>query len=137
MRRHLWASDRVPANLDWPGLAQVCKLERITHRRGHETVEVEYAVTSVPHGRADAHELLRWWRGHWGIENGLHWVRDVTFGEDQSRIRTGHAPEIFAALRNAAISVLRLQGVTNVAAALRRHVHRTTDLLKLVGILKH
>jgi hypothetical protein len=64
-------------------------------------------------------------------------VCDVTFGEDQSRIRTGHAPEIFAALRNAAISVLRLQGVTNIAAALRRYVHHTADLFKLVGILKH
>jgi len=80
---------------------------------------VEYAVTSIPRDRADADDLLSWWRGHWGIENGLHWVRDATFGEDRSRICTGHAPEIFAALRNAAISVLRLQKTTNVAAALR------------------
>jgi predicted transposase YbfD/YdcC len=127
----------LPASLDWPGVAQVCKLERVTQRKGRETVEVEYAITSVPRARADAAELLSWWRGHWGIENGLHWVRDATFGEDRSRIRTGHAPEIFAALRNAAISVLRLQNVTNVAAALRHYAHRVTDLLKIVGILKH
>ena len=100
-------------------------------------MEVEYAVTSASRDRADATDLLSWWRGHWGIENKLHWVRDATFGEDHSRIRTGHAPEIFAALRNAAINVLRLQNVTNVAAALRHYVHRVADLLKVTGILKH
>jgi Transposase DDE domain len=100
-------------------------------------VEVEYAVTSASRDRADASDLLSWWRGHWGIENQLHWVRDATFGEDHSRIRTGHAPEIFAALRNAAISVLRLQNVTNVAAALRHYAYCVTDLLKVTGILKH
>ena len=77
------------------------------------------------------------WRGHWGIENRLHWVRGATFREDRSRIRTGSAPEIFAALRNAAISVLRLLNVTNIAAALRHYAYCTTDLLKIVGILKH
>jgi predicted transposase YbfD/YdcC len=118
-------------------MAQVCKLERVTQRKGHRTVEVEYAITSAPRGRANAGDLLSWWRGHWGIENQLHWVRDATFGEDHSRIRTGHAPEIFAALRNATISVLRLQDVTNVAAALRHYAYRVTDLLKVVGILKH
>ena len=90
-------------------------------------MEVEYAITSVPRGRADAAELLSWWRGHWGIENQLHWVRDATFGEDRSRIRTGHAPEILAALRNATISVLRLQNVTNVAAAYA--IMRTVSLI--------
>ena len=137
VRRHLWASTRLPAGLDWPGAAQVCKLERVTQRKGRETVEVEYAVTSASRDRADATDLLSWWRGHWSIENQLHWVRDATFGEDHSRIRTGHAPEIFAALRNATISVLRLQDVTNVAAALRHYAYRVTDLLKVVGILKH
>ncbi len=58
-------------------------------------------------------------------------------GEDQCRIRTGSAPQVFAALRNAASSLLRQQRVTNVAAALRRHAYRTSDLLKVVGILKH
>ena len=70
-------------------------------------------------------------------QNQLHWVRGATFGEDHSRIRTGHAPEIFAALRNAATDVLRLHNATNVAAAPRHHAHCLTDLLKLVGILKH
>jgi len=137
VRRHLAASTRVPEGLGWPGIAQVCKLQRVTQRGERETVEVEYAITSVPRSRADAAELLAWWHGHWGIENKLHWVRDVTFGEDSSRIRSGHAPEIFAALRNAAISVLRYQGVTNIAAALRHYAYRAADLWKLVGILKH
>ncbi|HVM13175.1 MAG TPA: ISAs1 family transposase, partial [Egibacteraceae bacterium] len=58
---------------------------------------------------------------HWGIENRLHWVRDVTFDEDRSTVRTGHAPHVMAALRNLAITTLRLAGATNIAAALRHH----------------
>ena len=57
-------------------------------------MEVEYAINSVSRDRANAGDLLSWWRGHWGIENQLHWVRDATFGEDRSHIRTGHAPKL-------------------------------------------
>jgi len=64
--------------------------------------------------------LARWLRGHWSIE-ALHWVRDVSFDEDRSQIRTGNGPQIMAALRNLVITALRLAGVTNIAAALRHH----------------
>ncbi len=96
---------------------------------------MEYAITSAGPAWADAAELLGYWRGHWGIENRVHWVRDVTMGEDASRIRTGAAPEAMAGLRNAAISLLRLSGVTNIAAALRENVYHVRSLLAKLGIL--
>jgi hypothetical protein len=121
--------------LDWPGVGQVCRIERVVKQGGHMTREVAYAITSVGPEWADAATLLEWWRGHWGIENRLHWVRDVTMGEDASRIRTEAAPQVMAALRNAAVSLLRLLGVTNIAEALRANPYRVPDLLTELGIL--
>ena len=71
--------------------------------------------------------------GHWGIENRVHWVRDVTFDEDRSQVRTGSAPQIMAALRNLTISALRLAGETNIAAALRRCAVSPSRPLTLIG----
>ena len=79
-----------------------------------------YAITSLTAAQADPVLLARWLRGHWAIE-ALHWVRDVTFDEDRSQIRTSNGPQIMAALRNLVITALRLAGVTNIAAALRHH----------------
>ena len=123
--------------LDWPGVAQVGRLERTVVCRGEATVEVQYLITSVPRGRADAATLLGWARGHWGIENRLHYVRDVTMGEDANRTRSGSGPQVLAALRNLAVSKLRLDGVTNIAAALRRNAARVRDLLVSLCILKN
>jgi len=63
-------------------------------------------------------------RGHWAIEDRLHWVRDVVFDEDRSQIRTANGPRVMASLRNLAVTILRLTGVTNIAAALRHHARR-------------
>lgn len=79
--------------------------------------------------------MLQWWRGHWGIENRLHWVRDETFGEDASRIRLGGAPQFLAAIRNSAISLLRSLGATNIAAALRENACKVDHTLTKLGIL--
>lgn len=121
--------------LDWPDVGQVCRLERIVKRGGVETREVEYAITSVGPEEADAATLLGWWRGHWRIENRLHWVRDVTMAEDASRIRTGSAPQALAGLRDAALSLLRLLGKTNIAEALRENLYHVRDLLANLGVL--
>jgi hypothetical protein len=121
--------------LDWPDVGQVCRLERVVKRDGKETREVEYAITSAGPEWGDAAQLLGWWRGHWGIENRVHWVRDVTMGEDRSRIRTAAAPEAMAGLRNAAISLLRLSGLTNIAEALRENHYHVRDLLTNLGIV--
>lgn len=121
---------------DWPGLAQVCRLTRTTTYKGKQTVEIDYAVTSVPRRLANAAQLMRWWRGHWGIENRLHYVRDVTFDEDGCQIHSGHAPQNLAALRNAIISLLRLLGHQNIAGALRNYTWHTSRLLAMLGIFK-
>jgi predicted transposase YbfD/YdcC len=135
--RRLKATDLLNGYLDWPGVAQVCQVERVVKRRGGEpSREVAYAITSAAMHQADAATLLQWWRGHWGIENRSHYVRDVTMGEDASRVRTGSAPEVLAACRNAAIGWLRLQGVENIAAALRRNAAQVPKLLRTFGILK-
>jgi predicted transposase YbfD/YdcC len=99
-------------------------------RRWH--TEIVYAVTSLGYPDVRAHHLAEIIRGHWHIENRLHWVRDVTFAEDLSQIRTGHGPAVMAVLRNFAISRHRLTGATNIAAACRdtgRHPQRAADLL--------
>lgn len=134
--RRLQTSDRLAGHLDWPDAAQVCRLVRQVEREGKQTLEVQYAITSVPRRLAGARQLLDWWRGHWGIENRLHYVRDTAFAEDASRIRRGHAPQNLAALRNGIISWLRLHGHANIAAALRTCTWQTQRLLANLGILK-
>jgi predicted transposase YbfD/YdcC len=133
--RYLQTTTRLTGHLTWPAARQVCRIERTTHRNGQTKVEVDYAITSVPRDSAGASTLLQWWRGHWGIENRLHWVRDETFGEDASRIRLGGAPQFLAAIRNSAISLLRSLGATNIAAALRENACKVDHTLTKLGIL--
>ncbi len=123
--------------LGWPGVAQVGLLEREVTRGGEATVEVQYLITSVPRDRADAATLLGWARGHWGIEDRLHYVRDVTMGEDANRTRSGSGPQVLAAPRNLAISKLRLEEAANIAAAPRRDAARVGDLIASLRSLKH
>lgn len=106
----------------FPHATQAIKLVRrrrsLTGRWHTATV---YAITSLPGWQADPVLLAGWIRGHWGIENQLHWVRDVTFDEDRSQVRTAAGPQVMAALRNLAITALRLTGNSNIAAGLRHH----------------
>lgn len=119
--------------LDWPDVGQVCKLVRTTTVKGLTTSETQYAITSAPRGQADAAKLLEWWRGLWKIENGVHYVRDVTLGEDASRIRTSVAPENMAAIRNAVISLLRADKTENIAATLREFAWKPQRLFAMFG----
>ena len=121
----------------WPQVQQLCRIERHRTLLRHgqvvrREVEVAYAITSVPPARATAAHLLRWLRGHWAIENRLHWVRDVTFAEDRCQVRSGAAPQIFAACRSLAIALLRRRGYANIAAALRTHAARPHCAVQLV-----
>jgi len=95
--------------------------------------EVCYAITSLTATQADAARLGRLLRGHWEIENRLHWVRDVTFGEDHSQIRTGAGPRAMASLRNLVIGRLRLAGATNIAQTLRWISRDPARALVLLG----
>ncbi len=123
-------------HLDWPGLEQVCRLDRTTWRKGIQTHEVAYAISSAPRPKGSAADLLGWWRGHWGIENKSHWVRDVVLGEDACRIRKGSAPQAFSTLRNAGLTLLRSLGCTQIAQTLRENAARVDRLLTRLGILK-
>jgi hypothetical protein len=100
--------------------------------KGTWSTEVSYAVTSLKPERAAASGLLRMTREYWGIENKLHWVRDVTFGEDDSQVRTGSAPQVCAALRNLVVALLRASGAQNLAAALRTNSARPRAAVRLV-----
>ncbi len=129
----MWAADRLVGYNDWPHLGQVCRLERSVCNQNSTRRELADAVTSWPPQEASPERLLALWRGHWGIENRVHWVRDVTFEEDRSQVRVGTAPQIMAARRNLTISVIRLAGETNIAAALRRYAVHPSRPLALIG----
>lgn len=87
----------------WARLQSVVMVYRRRYLWNKVTEETQFFLTSLP---CDVQRIGRAIRSHWGIENQLHWVLDVTFGEDDSRIRTGHAPENFTLLRRLAISAL-------------------------------
>lgn len=117
---------------DWPGAAQVFRLHRVREFAGRVEEEVVYGITSLGPGDAGAARLLELSRAHWSIENGLHRVRDVTFGEDACRVRKGGGPQVLAALRNALVHLLSRRGAKNFAAALRRFVIRPGEALDLL-----
>jgi len=104
------------------------------HPDQEPTRELAFGITSLAPDRADAARILELRRGHWSIENKLHWVRDVTFDEDRSRVRKLAAPRAMASLRNVAISLLRLAGATNIAEALRHCATRADRALRLIGL---
>lgn len=123
--------------LNWPGAWQVFQVVRTRIKRGEATTETSYGVTSLSPEQATAERLLRLVRGHWGIENSLHWVRDVTFGEDASQVRTGSAPAIMAGIRNVAITLLNRAGVKNKAEALRHFAAHPKKAIALVKSKKN
>jgi len=134
--RRLRASTALSGYTDWPGHQQVMEVERtVTEKATGETRrEVAYAITSLSSERATARQLLQIWREHWHIENRLHWVRDVTFDEDRSQVSTERIPQVMAVLRNVAISLLRICGAENIAAATRRYAARPALALAAVGL---
>lgn len=132
---------QVPGWVEFPAAAQVAQVRRTVTRsrktkngarKRDKSVEVVYLITSADHRSAPPATLATWIQGHWAIENRLHWVRDVTFDEDRSQIRTGAGPHVMATLRNTAIGLLRLAGWTNIAYALRHHAHRPERVIELL-----
>ncbi|MFY2860299.1 ISAs1 family transposase [Mycobacterium sp. THU-M104] len=121
----------VPDWIDFPRAAQVAQLRRTVTDKATKTVEVVYLITSADHTDAPPQRLYAWIQGHWGIENRLHWVRDVTFDEDGSQVRIGQAPRVTTACRNFAISILRIDGWDNIAARLRHHARHPDRALAL------
>ena len=94
--------------------------------------ETVYAVTSLTATQASPAQLAAILRGHWLIEDSLHWVRDITYDEDSSQVRTRNGPRVMASLRNLAITILRLTGHASIAAALRHHARRPARPLQTI-----
>ncbi|POX58712.1 ISAs1 family transposase [Streptomyces sp. Ru62] len=126
----------VARGLDFSHAAQAVQVvrRRQTVTTGKVTLERVYGVTSLRPHQAAPTDLASWVRGHWGIENRLHFVRDTTFAEDASRVRTGTAPWAMASLRNLAIGALRHAGHDNIAAGLRHHARHPRRPLTTFGI---
>lgn len=98
---------QVPPWLNWPGAHQICRLTRQRTIKGRTSLEIVLAITSLTRLHANAEKLLALSRQHWSIENRLHYVRDVSMGEDACPVRSGQAPQLLAALRNLTIGLIR------------------------------
>ena len=123
-----------PAWIDFPGAAQVIRIRRTKTVRGRKHVEVVHLICSLPMTDAPPELVASWARGHWAIENRLHWIRDVVFDEDRHRLRTGNAPQVIAALRNLAISLIRLLHgpAARIAATTRAMAPRPRRAIDLI-----
>ena len=124
------------AGLCFPHAAQAIQVTRRVRASGSRRWRVVtiYAVTSLALGTASPAQLAGWLRGHWRIENQLHWVRDVVFGEDASTARSGSLPRVMASLRNLAVGALRLARHPNLAAALRHAGRDPARPLAILGL---
>ncbi|GAC1397767.1 MAG: hypothetical protein NVS4B12_29160 [Ktedonobacteraceae bacterium] len=129
-KRTITVSSMLANYSTWPELAQVFKLEsQRTDALGRTKTETRYGVTSLPAQVANAKRLLELTRGHWGIENGLHYRRDVTLCEDHAQVRMGHAPQMLAVLNNTVLGLFAHQGEVNVAHARREFAYHLEKAL--------
>jgi predicted transposase YbfD/YdcC len=132
--RILYSSSRLADQLDWPFVSQVFALrsDRFDCRTKHRSLTTHYGITSLPPMEADAERLLALMRGHWAIENGLHYRRDVTFQEDACRMKSRPAAEALAVCTNLALGLLRHAGWENVAEARRYYAAHPDEALRLI-----
>jgi len=117
----------------WPGLRQGFRVRREVTHRGKTTVETVHGITSLPLEQAAAARLLELVRAHWQVENGVHYVRDVTLGEDACRVRKGSAPQILAACRNTVLCLLHQVPSDSYAEAIRRLAARPDEAINLLN----
>ena len=132
--RHLSLSSRWADQWEWPHISQVFKLEREAEemRSGRKTVQERYGITSLGPAEANAARILELVRGHWGVENGLHYRRDVTFGEDKCRMKAYRAGQALAIVNNLTLGLIRHAGWTNVAEARRHYQAHIRKAWKLI-----
>jgi predicted transposase YbfD/YdcC len=133
-KRTLRTTSILTKGQQWAGLKQGFTLTRERTVQGGTSVEVVHGITSLSAERADAARLEELTRQHWEIENGLHYKRDVTMGEDASRVRKGVAPQVMAALRNSIIHVLSEVVAPSLAAAMRNMNNCLDQALDLLGV---
>jgi predicted transposase YbfD/YdcC len=136
--RSLESSTALNDYLKWPGIAQVLRRTRrsLEVKTGEISEHVTYAITSLVRTQARPQQLEALWRAHWTIENRLHYVRDVSMGEDGSTLRTGNAPHALAALRNAILTLLRYEGWSTIPDAFRYFAASVHKSLQIIGALE-
>jgi predicted transposase YbfD/YdcC len=133
--RQIWVSSELNGYLNFPYVGQVFVIDRkFVYRSGKIKQETNYGVTSLSAEKASAERLMKLIRGHWEIENRLHYVRDVTFDEDRSQVRTKNGARVMASIRNLVISVCRLLGFQFIADALRHFMYRKEESFEVLGI---
>ena len=132
--RTLTASAELKAYLGWPYAEQVFRLERRFTRLadGQVLQEVSFGITSLKPSEANAERLSALVRGHWQIENKLHYRRDATLREDWCQVRRGHAPQVLAILNNLVLGMLLRRKVTNVPAARRKYAADISEAWQLL-----
>jgi predicted transposase YbfD/YdcC len=135
-RRRLTARAALVGFSTWPALQQVFQVERrvIAKATGECRTETVYGVTNRSPAQASAAALLQYVQRHWVIEAQSHGVRDVTFDEDRSQVRTGALPAVLATWRCTTLGLLRTHGATNIAAACRRYAAQPWAALALLGL---
>jgi len=131
-RRHLVISTDLTGYLDWPGVAQVFRLERRWRAGGTCHRALHYGITSLTPAQADPAQVLALRRGHWSIENQLHRQKDVAFGEDASLVHLGQGPTVMALVRDAALNLFHQAGIRQIAAQLRLHAQHPEYAVALV-----
>lgn len=133
-RRTLTSSAMLKDYLEWPYLEQVFKLDRrfINMSTGVVTTETHYGLTSLTPAEAGPERLLALQRTYWGIENGLHYRRDVTLKEDRCRLKIGHAARTMATLNNLVLALILRQGYAHLPPARRRYAAHPLEALHLI-----
>jgi predicted transposase YbfD/YdcC len=132
--RQIRVSSELAGYSPWPYLVQVFEYTRRWTTKGVTKQQVRYGITSLPEQVSAPKQLAALKRGHWQVENGLHYVKDVTLGEDASQTHVGASADVLAMVRNIAISLLRRAGYRNIAARLRHNSGCPHDALALLGI---
>lgn len=132
--RTLETSTALCGYLDWPQVGQVMRrtCRRVDRKTGVVSEQVRYGITSLKPCQASAAVLEALWRGHWTVENKVHYVRDVTLGEDAGQVRAGNAPHNLAALRNALLNLFRANGWQNMSDAVRYYGSKVSRAFTLI-----
>ena len=135
-KRRIWTSEDLRGYVNFPHARQVFRIERIsTDLKGKdEKREICFGITSATKYRGTPARLLAYNRGHWKIENGVHYVRDEGLGEDRCRARRGHIAQALATIRNLVLNLLRRAGATNIAWAIRHCSRHMEKVLRLFGL---
>ena len=132
--REIKVSAELNEYADWPGLAQVFEIKREWYGRGKWHQEVHLGITSLPATLLEPCRILDIRRGHWHIENRLHWVKDVVLGQDKSTLHLGGGPQVVGALRNTALNLLRGAGHHKISSRLRHNSRNPASALALLGL---